>query len=277
MSEYIQGLRIVRELEPFLVVTPTNRRPLDAAPFGVRVPKRNVIDPMRMESEGFLALLQTLDGRTFGPEGMPMDRWVFYDCCYMPGAIFGFGRPAQTLSEHAREVLEVPDDYQGLVPYAMYIAIPMAPPGAWMGHNLASIAPILAEEELTGLGTLTKAMGLRCFRTKAFYGATQWSSKALYIHVKFGPLDLLTAWTPAHSEPRTLTYAFTVSERALLTAAGDPTAPFPKVVPEVWVDSEDTATMIALQDRIEAGERFVIAGPPRRQDGRIALPIAQAR
>ena len=277
MSPFIKDLRIVRELEPFLVVTPMNRKPLDMAPFGVRIPKRNVIDPTRMASEPFLGLLQNLDARTFGPEGMPMDRWVFYDCCFMPGAIFGFGRPVRTLSDHARDVLEVPDDYGGLVPYAMYIAIPMAPPGAWMGHNLASIAPILSEENLGGLGTLTKSMGLRCFRTQSFYGATQWSSKALYIHVKFGPLDLLTAYTPAHSEPRTLTYSFEITERALLTAAGDPTAPFPTIAPDLWIDSEDTAAMIALQDRIESGERFVIAGPPRREDGHIALPVARAK
>ncbi len=32
--------------------------------------------------------------------------------------------------------------------------------------------------------------------------------------------------------------------------------------PEMWIDSEDTAAMQALQARIEAGERFWIAGVP---------------
>ena len=31
-----------------------------------------------------------------------------------------------------------PELYDGLIPYSMFIAIPMLQPGGWMGHNLAS-------------------------------------------------------------------------------------------------------------------------------------------
>jgi hypothetical protein len=274
MNSFIQQHPLVKELEPFVVVTEFNRDGLDLAPFGLNVTREHRIDPTRMESEQFLLLLQTLDGRTFGPEGMPMDRWVFYDCCYMPGAIFGFGRPARSLSAQAREVLSVPDSYRGLVPYSMYIAIPMATEGAWMGHNLASIGPTLPEEGLKGLGTLTKALGLKCFGTETFYGATQWSSRALHIHTKFGPLDLHTAHTPAHSEPRTLTYGFPVTDRALFSALRAPG--FEMARPEVdrWIESTDVTAMIELQDRIEAGERFVVPEPPRRDETGIHVPIA---
>ena len=274
MSQFIRNHRHVRALHPFVVVTDFNRGRIDMAPFGVSIPESNCIDPTRLDNEEFTSLLQRLDGRTFGPEGMPMDRWVFYDCCFIPGAIFGFARTAGELSEHAREVLEVADDYEGLVPYSMYIGIPMAPAGAWMGHNLASIGPTLPEENLKGLGSLTKAMGLKSFGTVDFYGATQWSSLALYIHVKFGPLDLLTAYTPAHSEAQTLTYGFRCTEQALLSAAGAPGQEFDRPEPDFWIDAADTAAMIALQDRIEAGETFVIPSAPRRDATGIRVPVA---
>ena len=267
---------LVQALEPFVVATPFNARVLDFAPFGVTVPPQHRIDPTRLDAEPFLARLQTLDGRTFGPEGMPMDRWVFYDCCYMPGAIFGFARPAEALSDQAREVLDVPPDYEGLVPYSMYIAIPMVShPGDWMGHNLASIGPLLPDEPLRGLGTLTKALGIRCFGVRGFYGATQWSSRALFIHTKFGPLDVHTAWTPAHSEPRTLTYGFAVTDESLLAACRAPGHVLPRPAPDAWIASDDTEAMVALQDRIEAGERFVVPCAPRREAGRQLVPIAR--
>ena len=273
MSNFMLQHRLVQELEPFLVVAPFNRPGCDLMPFGLKIADENIIDPTRLGSQGFCDLLQSLDGRTFGPEGMPMDKWVFYDICYMPGAVFGFGRHSSQLSSHAKEVFAVDPDYVGLVPYAMYIAIPMAETGAWMGHNLASIAPLLPEEKLKGLGTLTKAVGLKCFQTQDFYGATQWSSKALYIHVKFGPLDLLTAYTPAHSEAKTLTYAFKSNDHALLAAAGNPDHSFNRPEPELWIEAGDSAAMIALQDRIESGEKFVIPSAPRRKDGRIDVPV----
>jgi len=277
MSAFVHNHPIVRELEPYMVVTDFNRAGRDSSPFGLTVPPKSLIDPTRMDSFDFLTLLQTLDARTFGPEGMPMDRWVFYTCCFMPGAIFGFARKAATLSDHAREVLEVPDNYVGLVPYSMYIAIPMASdPGDWMGHNLASISPNLPEEKLKGLGTLTKSVALKSFGTRRFYGATQWDSTALYIHTKVGPLDLHTAYTPAHSEAETLTYGYEVTDELLLMAAGAPEHTCVRPEPDMWIDATDVPAMIALQDRIEAGERFVIPDAPRRADGVIQVPVAVA-
>jgi hypothetical protein len=265
---------LVRSLTPFLVVTEANRGGVNSAPFGLTVTPGNVIDPNRMQNEPFCALLQNLDARTFGPEGMPMDRWVFYDCCFMPGAIFGFGRPAAEVPDATRAILGVPDDYVGVVPYSMYIAIPMAEPGSWMGHNLASIAPMLPHEALKGLGTLTKSIAIRSFGVQHFYGATQWDSSALHVHVKFGPLELVTAYTPAHSESKTLTYAFTVTDDALLGAMGAPDVAFDRAPADIWIHPEDTASMVGLQSRIESGDRFVIPFAPRG-DG--AVPVALRR
>ena len=272
---------LLRELTPYLVATPFNLPRLDLAPFGLPVPRENIIDPLRLESEVFLRLLHRLDGLTFGPEGMPMPRWVFFDCSELPGAIYGLARPAATLWPKARELFKIPSDYQGLVPVSMYVAIPMHRPGVWFGHNLSSLAPVFERAgvtalDLRGLGSLTKGLALQCFGVKQFWGATQWLSKALYIHVKFGPLDLQTAYTPAHSEHETLTYGFRVTEAALRASMGDPGVQLPRPAPSFWLEGHDVAGMQALQDRIEQGERFAIPDAPRATpDGGVQVPITR--
>lgn len=273
----IRNPGLLEQLVPFVVATPDNLPALDLAPFGVTPAVH--IDPLRVGSQRFLDLLHRLDGLTFGPEGMPMPRWVFYDCSELPGAIYGFARPARTLWPAARSLFRVADDEDGLVPLSMYIAIPMAHRGVWFGHNLASSAPALrtaglTEVDLTGLGSLTKGLALQAFGVEHFWGATQWDSDALYIHSKFGALRLATAWTPAHSEPATLTYGFDVDTDRLRASMGDPSVTLPRPATEFWVRAGDHEAMIALQDRIEAGERFVVTGAPRRVDGVQEVPIA---
>lgn len=270
--------QLLDELVPYVVATRSHARLLDLYPFGLPVLPEHIIDPLLTSSEPFLTLLHSLDGLTFGPEGMPMPRWVFYDCAELPGAIFGLARPAATLWPAARALFALPPGYGGLVPLSMYIAIPMATRGVWFGHNLASLAPVLREQglveaDLGGLGSITKGLALRCFKMNWFWGATQWLSKALFIHCKFGPLQLATAWTPAHSEIQTLTYGFQVTEAKLRATMGDPEARLPRPEPAFWVDANDEAAMQALQDRIEAGERFCI--PHRPEHGEVVrVPIA---
>jgi len=269
---------ILRELVPFLVATSFNLPHLERTPYGV--PIATVIDPLRLESESFLSLLQRLDGLTFGPEGMPMPRWVFFDCAELPGAILGFGRWARDVPPRTRALFQLPVGYDGLVPYSMYVAIPMFRAGHWFGHNLSSLAPVLRqrdpdEPDLAGLGSITKGLALRAFRVERFYGATQWLSKALFIHVKFGPLQLATAYTPAHQEHETLTYAFDVTDNALRASMGDPAVRLARPEPDFWLEGHDVEAMKVLQDRIEAGERFVIPTSPRWEEGRVEVPVTR--
>ena len=44
---------------------------------------------------------------------------------------------------------------------------------------------------------------------------------------------------------------------------------------DFWLDAHDVEAMIALQDRIEAGQRFVIPSAPRREAAQVLVPIAQ--
>jgi len=267
---------LLETLSPFLVATPENVRHFDLGPFGLAVDAANVFDPLHTRSEAFLDLLGHLDVATFGPEGMPMPRWVFFNGAELTGGIFGLGCPHTDVSDAARALLQVPDAYSGLVPFAMYIALPTFDPDVWVGHNLASAGPLLPDERLKGLGGLTKALGLKCFRTKRQLGATQWDSAAIYVHSRMGPLGVLTAWTPGHSEPWTLTYAATTDDGALRNLAHDLDASVAHPEPDFWVESDDHAEQQRLQDLIEAGQRFELVGPPESLGSkRQRIPIRQ--
>jgi len=262
---------ILATLSPFVVATEQNRLMLDPAPFGLAT--RWFVNPHHARWSTFFELLQRLDALTFGPEGMPMDKWVFYNCAELPGFIYGFALDASEMSANERELMGVPADWDGPVPFSMYIAIPMHEPGAWFGHNLASLNRTFPHRRFDGLGTLTKSIALQAFKVERFYGATQWLSNALYIHTRFGPLDLYTTYTPAHSMAETLTYGFTVTEEKLRYAMGDPTATLDFPEPDIALDARDVVTMQALQERIEAGERYALVGPPSTQGQRVVHPI----
>ena len=278
MSLEPRNPRLLERLRPFVVATPGNAKHLELSPFGLNIAPEHVVDPLRTSAAPFLELVRNLDALTFGPEGMPMPRWVFVDGAELPGGIFGFGCPSETLSSGARELLKPPAGYDGLVPLSIYIAIPTHEPGTWLGHNLASLAPQLDDDDLRGLGGLTKATGLAVYRASRQVGVTQWASRALYIHTRMGPMELLTAWTPAHSEAWSLTYRVKIDTGVLYHLARDPRGAVPRLEPEDHIDSEDHAAMQALQDRIEAGERWCIPGPPRPVEaGRQRVPIARLK
>ena len=264
---------LIADYGTFLVAPPDSLEHADTSPFGLEIDWH--IDPLKAGSGHFLDMLQTLDGLTFGPEGMPMDKWVFYDCSELPGFIYGFATPAKDLSPEERILFKVNDDYTGPVPLSMYIAIPMIERGAWFGHNLASLNRVLPERKLHHLGTITKALALKAYRVERFVGATQWTSKALFIHTKFGPLELLTTYTPAHSIHETLTYAFDVDDACLKAACGDPAVTLHRPTATLHLSSEDVEEMKRLQVEVEQGARFTLCGPAAERLGALHHPIAR--
>lgn len=273
MSFAPRNRSLLERLRLFVIARPENlahfdRRPFDIAPAAV-------FDPLARSSCPFLGLLERLDAITFGPEGMPMPRWVFLDGAEMTGAIAGFAAPAAELGAAARELFDIDDGYAGLVPFAMFIAIPTFEPGIWFAHNLASVASLLPGEALGGLGSLTKAVALRMFRARAQIGATQWHSRALFVHTRLGPLELITAHTPAHGDADTLTYRAEITEEALRHLGRDPRAEIAHPEPDEWIDSGDLDRRIALQEAIEAGERFAVAGRPETTAAGLRVPIVR--
>ena len=267
---------IFETLEPFLVTAPWHRHFFDYEPFGVAIPQRNVIDPTRVASAEFLDRLLQLDGLTFGPEGMPMPKWLFYESAEVPGAIFGFGRRIESLPRDLARRIDLRAGETGLFPLSMYIAIPVRPGHSWFGHNLASLNRLLPELKLNGLASITKAVALKVYRCRCQVGAVQWESPGLNVHTRFGALELITAWTPAHSDPATLTYQIELTEEHLRGGLGDPAAVQPRPAADFELPAGDKKAMQRLQDRIEAGERFVIPSVPiRAEDGSIRVPVRQ--
>ena len=94
-------------------------------------------------------------------------------------------------------------------------------------------------------------------------------------HGRFGALELVTAWTPAHSNPATLTYRLDVDDRVLRAAMGDPAAALPIARPDLKLRADDVDAMQRLQHRIEAGERFMIVGPPEKGEDGAVIPLGR--
>lgn len=249
--------RILEVCRPFLVTYRGNLPHLDSNPFGLKIPLELRFDPTDRRSLSFIDNIQALDRATFGHVGMPMPRWVLFDCGELPGIVFGFARRAGDLPRAAQEVYSAPPD--AMVPLSMWIAIPSAEPGTWVGHNLSSANASLAGDELPGLATLTKALGVRVAKATSQVGVTQWASQSVGIHLTFGELRLLSVWTPAHSFAASFTYRLEVDEGKLLASFMEGYKP-PSAEGDSEIDPADAAALIDLQEEIEAGADIAIVG-----------------
>ncbi|MEY3013454.1 MAG: hypothetical protein RIT45_2189 [Pseudomonadota bacterium] len=281
--------RILDVCEPFLIAHRGIADALCRTPLGVPIADDHVIDPQARRHAAFLQLLRRLDALTFGPFGMTMPSWVFYDCAVMPGAFFGLGMRREQLEPWALEALEVPDDYDGLVPISQCIAIPKLAafaPGApasvdvaddlaqtWLLYSLESVNQVSPGFAPAGTLKLTLALALEVFPVSRLFGVTQWRSPKLDTYVDLGPIELVTAWTPAHSLPRTLTFRLERDEirtDVLLAGAGThPLAP----PPDTLLDPDDPAALRDLQARIEAGARVRVVGRPWQTGSQIRVPL----
>lgn len=264
---------LLARLEPFVVAPRWRFADLDLAPFGAAIASENRYDILSRRSAPFVDRLVRLDRLTFGSTGMPMPEWLFVDASALPGAIVGLGVRASEVPAQARERLGQPRVDTDLVPLSMYIAVPAQRPGVWYGHNLASLNREVPALELRGLGAVTKALGLRVMRCREQLGATQWSSVALRVHTRFGPLELLTAWTPAHANPATLTYRLRITEQGVRDVLAGTRRPTPREG-VFLADPHDREGLLELEHRIERGERLAVVGPPERDDaGRTRVPV----
>lgn len=166
-------------------------------------------NPLRMDQVGKVDQILNLEGKAFEKSGMQMPRWVFYDCALMPGFVAGFAHRTDTLPKGIREVLGTTD--REWTPISLFITIPTMAKKEWVAHNLSSINAMLPRSDhYYGLGFLTKAFGLWYANIEICCGMTQWMAPALRLHSHYGEFEVLTAYTPAHSYARTLTYRLRV-------------------------------------------------------------------
>jgi hypothetical protein len=262
--------KILQETEPYLLTYPGNLKGFDLKPFGVTIPKENIFSCIDARNALFFDLLHKLDGLSFGPKGMPMDKWVFFDCSEMPAGVFGFAYRASKLSEEVLNLYGVDRSYTGIIPVTQYIAIPMVS-GEWFGHNLCTTNAILGAQALPGLSLMAKAFGIKVYNIKTLLGATQWDSDALNIHLQLSDMEILSAYTPAHSFPFTMCYRSFYNEKSLLKSLSGESRKPEKL--DFEIEGHDEKAILDLQKKIEQGGKFKVAGRPRYEEKKIFLPL----
>lgn len=245
--------------EPYLVTYPGNHSAVDLSPYGLTIDPERVYDPTRLRSREVIDGLHRLDAFSFGGQEMLMPRWVLFDCGEFPGIVFGFGRKASELGDELRRAYDVigPSHNDTFVPLSMWVAIRCAEDGAWFGHNLSSSNYVAQTEPLSGLGTITKAFGVRLAKIVKQYGATQWSSTSINLHLALGEMNLLNAYTPAHTHVETFTYRIDVDPKRV-AAPLMPGWRRPTEGGDRFVDSDNPGAIKALHEEMEQGTKLVL-------------------
>lgn len=215
-------------------------------------------NPLAMSEIDFAEHIYWIEGRAFGPAGMEMPRWVFYDCAIAPGFVAGFACHRDKLPPGIKAVMQDRPN-QEWVPLSLFIIIPTMHRGEWVAHNLCTVNSLLKnkEDHLYGLGFLSKAFGLWYANVEQCTGFTQWGSPALKLHSHYGHLEVIGSYAPVHSHAKTVTYRANIltscwekffsreADLAFLENYG-PT--------EFKIDPKNEKSMIELQTRIEKGE-----------------------
>ncbi len=215
-------------------------------------------NPLEMDQVGFADCILTLESKAFGPSGMAMPRWVFYDCAIVPGFVAGFAARTSSLSPELKEILNVNEKVEW-TPLSLFIIIPtMSRDGEWVAHNLCSVNSLLPKaQQYYGIGFISKAFGLWYANVRTCCGMTQWTSPSVRLHAHYGDFEVLTAYTPVHSYARTVTYRllvdvgvwpefFTKAERRGFRDRYRETG--------FEVDPTSDESLIALERRLERGE-----------------------
>ena len=270
---------ILKSCEPYLVSYPANYAALDLAPFGFAVKSERLYTATTLASRRVIDGLHLLDAATFGEQEMLMPRWVLFDCGEFPGIVFGFGKRARELSAamRARYRVSEPGDDETFVPLSMWVAIRCAEDGAWFGHNLSS-ANVMAEptDALGGLATLTKIFGVRLARATKQYGATQWDSASIGLHLRLGDMHLLSAYTPAHTHPETLAYRVDVDEDELVRSLR-PGYRASSATGERVLAADDVGALRRLQDDLERGEAWTLVRAEPKGEAAPRLHLVRTR
>ena len=217
-------------------------------------------DPRRHGDAPFFDLARSLDRIGWAaPLGRERPSWVFYDCALMPGSMFGFGLPAAAVPAEVLGALGVSAAtaaYEGLVPLSMLALIPTID-----GHDLVQsltavdLAGVTAEE----LANATLRAGMSALGAGTLTAAVPWRSAFLSRFLAVGPLRVRTAWTPAHDEPRTVTFSVAAGG---IAATDDVFA----------LDPEDDEALTTLQREVEQGATLSIVATSGR-----AFTLARGR
>lgn len=269
----ISFMPLIESTRPYVVATDRVAPILNFRPVGISVEPALAINPQHRGNAPFLKMLRRLDELTFAPLGMPMPEWVFYDCAVMPGAVFGLSVEASELEPWVRAVMEIPVGYDGPVPVSMFIAIPMLEEDSWFVYTLCDINSVAPGAAPSGLLQFTFGLGLDVFPMKRLYGTLQWRSPTVSEITRLGALELVTAYTPAHSFRKTFTYRVNKEEGMVRKVLSD--EPDEKGIPVAshLLDVDDEGLLRKLQLELESGIGWEIVGRPFRRGAHSQIPL----
>lgn len=261
----------LRSLVPYVVRTRAHASAFKAPrlPFPLR-PLR-AFDPGDLDARVFLERLESLDGRVYGPRGLALPRWALYDTVEVPGAIVGLASPSSALSLVARAALAIDADDDTLVPLSACMLVPTLSRSTFWCSALESINQIAPGAGPPSLRRVSLALALRGFRAKTLVFATQWRASGLSLYTHLGSLDLLAAFTPAHTHPAT----------AVLRAHSED-GRWPRLLARTStrtkghgrsIDVDDYAALADVQRALERGARITLTEPPRVEDARVLATL----
>lgn len=219
-------------------------------------------NPLAMEEVDFADQIIRLESKAFAASGMPMPRWVFYDCAIMPGFVSGFAIHRDRATPELISLLE-PAPKTLWMPLSLYIMIPTLAPREWVAHNLCSVNSLIpSEQKFYGLGFLSKAFGLWYANVERLCGMTQWGSPATRLHSHYGDFEIITAYTPVHTYANTLTYRVIcdVGEWKRFFRPGENNRFQKRYTPAGFeVDPMDDVSLKSFQSKLEIGnERYFL-------------------
>ncbi len=213
-------------------------------------------NPLELKELEFAEQIYHIEHRAFGPSNMAMPRWVFYDCAVMPGFVAGFAMRSSVLPESLKKNLRWSKDSEW-TPLSLFIIIPTMAKGEWVAHNLCSVNSFLEkEEQLYALGFLSKAFGLWYANVETCIGMTQWLSPARKLHSHYGPMEVLSSYSPVHSHAKTLTYRLKVNTNCWLQFfTKEPDLEFLELYRPsgLMVEPKNESNLISIHHNIEKG------------------------
>ena len=241
---------------------------LELAPCGVPITPLDFLGPYEhtWKLEDLMRVYNVLNATAFGPKAIPLPNWVMIDLGLLPSAFLlvtlSRERATTALTDSRRStaererigavlpaVLAEADrlGYDGPIPVAGYCAAPTPAPGAWVGWSLCSAIP--------GLGTVAKGLALEAYGAKTLAGIAQFYDRALRVHRKFGPMELIAAVLDLHPVKHTMAYRTEVFGTG---EGGDQR----RATRTLMLDAHDLDGQWELQQRIDAGmSRFFILSP----------------
>jgi hypothetical protein len=267
--------------ELWLASNATVIRMLELEPCGVPIEPLDFLGPYdhSWKLEDLMRVYNVLNATAFGPKGIPLPNWVMIDLGLLPSAFLLVTLPRERVvaeltdarhsaADRERLGLVLPAvlaeaqrlHYDGPIPVAGYCAAPTPAPGAWVGWSLCSAIP--------GLGTVAKGLALEAYRAKTLAGVAQFYDRALRVHRKFGPMEIVAAVLDLHPVKHTMAYRTQVFGSGEGGNRGGASR-------TLMLDAHDLEAQWELQRRIDTGRsRFFILSPGLVDDRVPILEIA---